>query len=524
MPVFSPTDSVGEPNFWDTNDALLEFSAVNDPGSQPARVALADEGIVSNEGDNSTINCMPPVGRAIPGATECNPSTDPGNRNHNTAAFPVPADLAGNLVSLRMMNHNADSALGAPVRSGRFRTWNTPGEEGRLIHVCYPYNRLPGSIDDRLNLSPIDTRTDCNKGLLPSCESHQTSLQRCPSSLVWNPNDFDSARSINDCRHAPGTDPLCGETPEWMYSAPESVDGGIRYPMVIVAANAVQKYKLVGRLFNMECIEETGWDRLGSDHIRSTAIAARLNETTGIPEAVQFQYKGDDYDTRGDDAREPFGRYLKPARLMALAQDVRLNETVLFTMALSERDCESTACKVLVSSIVVSAVAATAFAVAYFCPPCAEVLASWSGIGGMAAVTTTLVYASWEIAGEDPIGSQTFAGTPVDFGERATASALGAFERQGEGEFPGPMASVPIASTSGSFENYLVDPMISQTTVVLDPAEVGMPGGKLQGFREERRIKGGGGNYRMRMLWQRLRCDSDAECQSLPDPKDATKP
>jgi len=177
-----------------------------------------------------------------------------------------------------------------------------------------------------------------------------------------------------------------------------------------------------------------------------------------------------------------------------------------------------------VSSTVVLAVATAALAVAYFCPQCATVLASWSGIGGMAAVTTMLVSASWEVAGEDPIGAQTFAGTPLGFGERATTSSIIPFADQRESDFPGPLASFPISSTRGTFSNRLVSPYVSQSTLVLNPAEVGEPGGKLQGFREERGIEGGGADYIMRMLWQRLRCDSDAECQSLPDPKDATKP
>ena len=513
-------------NFWDVSDVQLEYNPIADPGSQRVLVPLAEEGVVSNEGPESSSNCTAPQGRGTPGTATCNPTLDGGNRNHNAAAFSVPQDLAGNWVSLRMMNHNSGSSGGAHASSGNFRHWNSPGEDGRVVHICYPPSRPPGRIDPgSFLLQPFDTRAVCSVATLPSCESNQDSPTRCGEHINWLVNEGELPRSINDCRHSPGTDPVCGETPEWIYSTPESMGEGVRYPMVFVANNAAQKYKLIGRMFNVQCIEETGWDDWGSDELRVTGIGVRTNSLTGIPEPGIFEFKGNGFDTQGSRARGPYGRQLDPARLMAFAGDLRLNEQVVFSLVLSERDCESTACRVAVSSAAVATLAAAAIAVGYACPPCVEALGLVSGVGASAMLATAAGFAAWELAGEDKIGAQGFVGSPADFGERATVSHVRPFPIQREGvRIPGPLSPFPLASNSGKFENELVSPFTSQVTIELDPAEVGTPGSKFFGFREERRITGGGGDYRMRLLWQRLRCDNEAECQSLPDPNNASSP
>lgn len=52
-------------------------------------------------------------------------------------------------------------------------------------------------------------------------------------------------------------------------------------------------------------------------------------------------------------------------------------------------------------------------------------------------------------------------------------------------------------------------------------AETASPDDKLIGFRERRQIKGGGGDYKLFLLWQRITCGSAAECNAAENPNPA---
>ena len=283
FPVLSPKGSVimrGH-NFWDTSDAQLEYRPLSDPSAQPTLVGLSEPGVVGNEGIDQLANCALPVGRGSPGSRECKATEDTANRNHNSASFPVPAGLAGGFFNVRLMNHNTDQPGGATVVTGKVRHWQSPGEAGRVLHVCYPATAPPGKLTDpdALTFSPFDTRTTCVPPTT-SCQDNTTTFGAC-SAGTWSSLPGGRPRSLSECRHSPGSDPVCGETPEWIYSEPELVEGRPRPALVFVASSVRPTFKLTGRLYGVRCFEETGWDWTGSDEAGSAARSIILGTARG---------------------------------------------------------------------------------------------------------------------------------------------------------------------------------------------------------------------------------------------------
>lgn len=169
---------------------------------------------------------------------------------------------------------------------------------------------------------------------------------------------------------------------------------------------------------------------------------------------------------------------------------------------------------------VAGVVLAGAIMVALFvlCAPCAAI-----GAAAAAAITASVVAAvgaaiyAW--VGDDRIGSLSFAGSPADFGERAAVSHQPSSRPQPDGQVPGPLRRATLASDRGTFRSLLALPDRFElpparfAEVRWDPAQTASADGKLVGFRERRRIAEGGGDYELFMLWQRITCGSEAECQ-----------
>ena len=207
-----------------------------------------------------------------------------------------------------------------------------------------------------------------------------------------------------------------------------------------------------------------------------------------------------------------------------------IEQQVLFTLSLLERDCDDgdTVCRVTEVSAGVVVAVAVVFAVAFACPPCAAFLTTASGIGASAIGASAYVATLYELSANEAIGTQFFSGTPIDFGERFTKSHAG-IPNGPLSQFvpPGPLLRFPSSGEKGSFTNKLVFPDVDFGTFGWDrpfnPAQTDSGDGKIIGFREWRRINGGGADYLTQILWQRISCATPQECQTPVNP-DPTKP
>ncbi len=513
-------------NFWDTRDTQLAFTDLNE-SAPPALVPLQSGGVIANETSDPILNCQSPLGRGMPGAA-CRSAADGGRLTHNTARFLVPEGLGGRFFRLKMMNHNGRFP-GGQLGEGGYRHHRNPEEPGRVIHTCYAND--PNDPDRGLEFSSAESiqaltypsdfaRHDC---AVPtqSCVSNENQVGACGSD-AWSPRAGQRPRSLAECRHPAGSPPVCGETPEWIYSEPEEVAGGLREPFVFVTAQQQSGFKLVGRLHGVRCFEETGPDWAGSDELR--VVMTSVPEILPGVKPVQISsrvFDRDGFNSTGGTARTPDD--VKPPRTLALAGSLPIDAAVVFSTSLFERDaCEDDdfACRafVAVAGVAIAAVAVVAIALA--CPPCAAAIGSQAGVIVAGLVTAALVAILYNDSTMDRIGSESFIGTPADFGERATISHLSGFSGQVEGEGGvGPLRRAFLGTDRGNFRNVLslpnqlALPPSRFSGVRFNPLETSSESGKLVGFRENRRIEGGGGDYGLSLLWQRITCGSIAECQ-----------
>jgi hypothetical protein len=516
-------------NFWDVDDAKLEFTPLHAP-STSAIVGLSANGVVANEGVDPTLgSCAPAFGRIQKGSAACAEATDPGNRTHNVAEFPVSQLTPGRFYRVRMMNHN-----------GTFRHRNVADDPGRVLHACYsraaggpvkhdPRTGLP-LFDSRDPGAFVDTRFDCQPPQA-SCVANDQGFSRC-SDGAWS---ADGPRPLSACRHAPGTEPTCGETPEWFYSEPIAVTEGrgplLRQPIVFVAGEA--GFKLVSRLYGVRCLEESGRDWAGSDELAVLSAAfPSFNAPTSGQDGwtPQFVWTGGEFDSTKNQVTVP--RPITPPSPMFLASPVGLNQDVSFGVVLMERDSKW----VRVAGVATLVAVSVGLAACSLNPACAAALAlnSISGavgiVGGGSGLSLAWINFTWELANADKLGSAHWSGSAAMFGERYTVSHAPGFTFQREGQSPGPLPLIMGAGNRGRNGHLLILPdwvIFRGNRLDLDPRQTDSgpgDGHKLIGFREERRIAHGGANYLLQILHQRVRCDSLGDCQPPRVNPDPTQP
>lgn len=523
-------------NFWDTRDALLEYAPL-DRSVAPSVVRLTGQGVIGHETTTAIPNCQVPDGRGNPGSTACLTGTDGGNLSHNTAIFPVPQEARG-FLRLRMMNHNTDQGPGDPFVEGRFRHWNAAAEAGRVIHVCYPagVDLSPVSTNLLGNLVALDTRRNCQLPGLTCSQNNDGQIGTCAAG-IWSTVPGERPRPLSQCRHLAGTPPVCGETPEWLYSELRPFPGlGSVFPVVFASANQQKGFKLVQRLYGTRCIEETGWDWTGSDELRVETAGFRVDPSTR--EMVAFTQRWDDpegFDSTGEQI--VFPRLYDPPKLSSVVTPVGLNEPVSYSIALFERDCsDDILCRVAAVALGVVAAAALIYAITLVCPPCAAKLAALvGGVPGkfaLAAVAAAYVLVLWEASADDPLAATILAGSAAEFGERYTVSHAPGFDEQMEGATPGPLPTQPGAGNRGITRNRLVRPngpeLAGSQQRLFNPAETDsglVDGHKMIGFREGRElVQPDESNYFLQFLWQRIRCDGPDECDEVRVNADPTLP
>lgn len=201
-----------------------------------------------------------------------------------------------------------------------------------------------------------------------------------------------------------------------MYSAPQIVNGRPRPALVFVASSAKPTFKLTGRLYGVRCFEETGWDWTGSDELRVIGTAwTNGGGGSNPPNGVALKWEGGGFDSQPEDKVRTYPRRVTPPTPLFLAQPVNIDQQVLFTLSLLERDCDDgdTVCRVTEVSIGVGIAVGVVLGTAYLCPPCAAFLTTAAGIGAYAIAASAYVAALYEMSANDAIGTQFFRGTPA---------------------------------------------------------------------------------------------------------------
>ena len=360
-----------------------------------------------------------------------------------------------------------------------------------------------------------------------SCQDNNAFLGQCLSG-VWSADPGLRPRSLNECRHLPGTDPVCGETPEWFYSETEpSEDGQGQLPHRLRHQQRDAWFQVIARLYGVRCFEETGWDRLGSDELRVAMSAWRFNGNAGQAEGFQAKWDGGGFDSTGNRAVLP--RLLAPPEVLAFTSSVGLNQTVAYTMNLFERDCDDgdVLCRGLWIGTGVLIAAGVVWAVAALCPPCAAALLTAEGIGITALAASAYVALLLEGSRHDALGGTSWFGSPALFGERFTATHLPGFMNQPEGAIPGPLPRLRLGTDRGASSGVLALPNVELSGRFdvrnFNPAETDSPTQVLIGFREWRGAAASGSNYLTQFLLQRVRCSSRQECETPPS-TDPTQP
>jgi hypothetical protein len=528
-------------NFWDKEEAKLQLKSITDRNAPAQIVDLNNSdgnGVISNEGPGPNDgSCDQPRGRLSFGSELCQPgstandaSRDPGGiRTHNEAHFPVNV-TPGQFYWLRMANHN-----------GNLHHWGG-NDAGRVVHTCYdPTEGVPLQTSTFTGMpivnfaNVINTRTSCSQTLpaptgLRSCQDNNNSFLTCGAS-IWGTADAERPRPLSQCRHPVGTDPTCGETPEWIYSHPQFEELKLRMPIIFVSSNAAAGYKLASRLYGVRCFEESGPDWAGSDEL--SVITSAWISTNGALSASLGRWDGDEFDTTNESVMHT--RLISPPSVASVVAPVGLNQSVSYTVTLQERDAG-----IWVAILAITVIVVVFVGIVVLCTfggvACgiAAFLTKAGVIGGTALGGLALFWLLKETAGEnDMIGHTQFNGTPALFGERYTFTHQPGFE---DGDPPG---TLPLETLSGTnpdrYENTLArangpefpNGITTRTPRNFNPLETESPGLKMIGFREWRRIITGDTDYLTQFLFQRTRCDTATSPDCIPpavDAQDPTKP
>lgn len=361
-------------NFWDQHEAQLRFVSLDHPGVAGTTNMVS---VAANEGSWP----LDPCSRA---------TSD--NLTHNTASFPV--NVEPGFYRLTMFNHN-----------GHYYTQNDTSHvdenpPGRTIHVCWP----PSDGEFESVASTEGTRRDCTQPTSACAEDGP----RC--GMVWNGA---APRPLSECRHAVGTTPVCGETPEWFASEPRWSGSSPSDAIVFVRENP-PLMTVRASLQGIECLEESGSDWAGSDEL-VMFIAGAADSSLDTPDEADIDHMSNTFSGEFDTGTMRWFSREDPRRLSEL-RNVVAGSLVSHMTYLAEDDdafiAQLVGSLVILVAAVVVVVAAGASA--------ASIIGAVGGAAILVIVWNLIL--SEGLNPNDKLGVNTVAGSLFDYGDRIAAT------------------------------------------------------------------------------------------------------
>jgi len=369
-------------NFWDQHEAQLRFEGIDRPGAGGAITNMVT--VAANE-----IGSFP--------LDPCERATRE-NLTHNTASFPV--SVSSGFYRLTMFNHNGHYY----TQGDTLRVDEDP--PGRTIHVCWPENTPD------VEFEPVAATRGTLRGCVQPTPTCAQDGPRC--SAVWTAA---TPRPLSECRHAVGTTPACGETPEWFASEPavQNAAGVFRPAQPIVFVRRSPPLMTVRvNLQTIECLEESGSDWSGSDDL-IMFIAGATDSSLETPDP-------DDLDDRSNTFVGDFDtgtlRAFSREDPLVLSELRNVIASSLVTHMIYLADDDESLIAQIVGSLVILVAAVIVVLIA------GATAASIVGAAGGAVILVILwnLFLSEVVNPNDELGFNTVGGTLFDYGDRIAAT------------------------------------------------------------------------------------------------------